>query len=265
MKRISIRHRYEGVCPSIVHANGVANTRLWEIIRDQFFVTAGKFNPVCDHGQQQDWTKELTVLTWNTTDNVGTFERSCKTLGIPAYVMTKKIEVTTPNTRITYPAKILTTIEMLPQVKTKYVMMVDSFDAIMLENPARILEAYLNKPKSGKIVFSAEMGHFPSDSPTKDMEFKRTTNKRCFLNAGFCIGETNHVLQLYQRAKEHGDEWDHRCLLTDQAAIKKAYVSDFWDQIELDYNAQMCLNLYGTKAGELELLYVNNGIRLETV
>lgn len=263
--RIAIRHRCEGVCPSIIHANGVIKTRLWDFISDQFFLTTGQFNPVCDHAQQQEWTKHLTVTTWNTGERVGAFERSCKALGIAAFVMQKPVKVTTPNTRITYPVKINGTVEILPQVKTKYVMMVDSFDAIILDNPARILDAYQHNHEPGKIVFGAEKGHFPSAAPTKEWEYKKTTKKRCFLNAGFCIGETKHVLALYEKAKEIGDNWNYDCLLTDQAAIKVAYMSDFQDQIELDYDARMCLNLYGTKAGELELLYNHNGIRVETV
>lgn len=264
MKRISIRHRYEGVCPSVVHANGVVNTRLWEIIRDQFFAAVGKFNPVCDHGQQQEWANSLTLMTWNTGANMGSFEMSCKALGVQAYVIQKPIKLDRANTRITYPLKVEATLEFIGQVKTEFVMFVDSYDALLLESPARILGCFLHNYKHNDVVFGAEKGRFPK-GVVIDSEIISAKEgvKRPYLNSGFCFGRTKNVAEIYCKAKDVGDSWDYEKngMLTDQGAIKS--VVD--ERVKIDYGSRMCLNLFGTGPGELELLYVNNGIRLETV
>jgi len=264
MNRISIRHRSESVCPSIVHANGVAKTRMWDFIKKQFFLTTGQFSPVSDHAQQQDWTKKLTVLTWNTSGKQGTFEQSCRVLGVPAYAIKGNVKQPNNRTRITYPVKVGLTCDVLKEIKTEFVMLVDSYDALLLDSPARVLDCFLHNFEHNDVVFGAEKGCFPPAVKTKVEEgYVKLGIDRPYLNSGFCIGRTKDVANIYSKAKEVGDSWDYdkNGILTDQGAIKS--VDD--DRVQIDTLSRMCLNLYGTNPGELEILYVNNGIRLETV
>jgi hypothetical protein len=280
MERIAIRNRYDSTTPQAVHANGVADSRIWHIIRDQFFATAGKFSPTSDHAQEQDWQKELTVITWNTGQKPGAMELSCKVLGIPHKTIKADVKNTRPNTRITYPIKIEATVEALPSVQTPYCLFVDSWDLIFLDSPAKLFDTYKRHFGPDKIVFGAERGHFPGKMDTYEAERELAVSgcaegktepgitqriDRPFLNAGFQLGKTADLIELYREAKSIGDSWAFNCLLTDQAVHKKLYASRWGGNIVLDHNCRLVQNLFGVQRGELELLYVNNGLRLETV
>lgn len=266
MKRIAIRNRMESTMPMVIHANGLRDSRVFQFIKDQFFSTAGKFSPTSDHAQQQSWVEKLTVLTWNNTGEPGLFEQSCKVLGVPYKTIRADIKDTRPNTRITYPLKIEATVEVLPQIKTEYVMLVDSFDALLLDSPAKIMDCYLAN-FSGGVVFGAERGHFPAEVKTRDREKAMSGGKdNPFMNSGFCLGKTADVLSVYKLAKETGDGWNfNECMLTDQAAIKTVYARTCEIPIDIDQSCRMCQNLFAVQAGELELMYVDNGLRLEIV
>lgn len=264
MKRIALRNRYESTRPLAVHANGVADSRVWQIIKDQFFATAGKFSPVADHAQDQSWRNNLTLATWNNVPERGVFEQSCKVLGVPVRVFDIKPKSKRPNTRATYPVKIEGTLQILDKIDTPFVLLADSWDLILLDSPGKILETWMHM-ENRPVVFGAERGHFPKDMWTRDSEIKQATHHdRPHLNSGFVIGFTEDVRKVYEAAKRAGDVWPEGQLLTDQAAIKAVYERENYD-ISLDHRCQLVQNLFGVEAGELEIEYIENGLRLETV
>lgn len=269
--RIAIRNRYEGTTPIVLHANGIRDSRLWDLICRQFSDAAGKFSPTADHGMDQSWTDELTVLTWNTGDGQCDLINSCNVLGItPVRVIKVKVPEARPNTRITYPVKIEGTLHALPQINTEWVMMVDAFDAIFLEGPSKALDIAKNSFKDADVIFGAEPGHFPIRVNTQAAEKYDAAGhhgfNRPFLNSGMVLGKTKAVLDVYKAAQAVGESWSDDCLRTDQACLKTVFANGQTDvKIRLDYHSQIFQNLFGVRAGELELLYVQNGFRLEAV
>lgn len=262
MRRIALRNRHESTTPLAVHANGVADSRFAQFIKKEFFATAGKFSPVADHAQDRTWTEKLTIATWNDKPERGLFEQSCRVLGVPYRRFEVEPKTNRPNTRATYPIKIDGTLAILDAIDTEYVLLADSWDMILLDSPGKILHAWLmmNRP----VVFGAERGHFPKDMWTRDSEITQATHSdRPHLNSGFVIGLTSEVRKVYEAAKRAGDVWPEGQLLTDQAALKAVYERKKYD-IALDHRCQLVQNLFGVEAGELEIEYIDNAIRLET-
>ena len=116
--------------PLVVHAQGPhMNKPYWQPIRDKFFAS---------QPQKLTLPKNLTILTWNNGhDSMGVFEKSMAHLGLPCLVLGKGVDEW-----INSKHKPLLTYEALKNIDTEFVMGVDSRDAILLDDPAKILNAF---------------------------------------------------------------------------------------------------------------------------
>jgi len=216
--------------PLVVHAQGPHDNKpYWQPIRDAFFSSPKR---------KIDLPKDLTILTWNNGHAaMGVFEKSMDHLGIPCLVLGKRIEVWQNSKH-----KPLLTYEALKNIKTKYVMGVDSRDAILIDDPSILLCRYLDLFDCD-LVFSADLMNWPNI-----IEFKRFEDDCAkdfqtdykYLNSGAFIGKRDFCLDFFKAASETPPS--PKAPKADQGIFKKIFM-DFYPNVKLDYHCQLFQNI----------------------
>lgn len=128
---------------------------------------------------------DLTIITWNNLEHESILEKSCN-----CHVLGKGI--TNWNNRM----KICLTAEFLENCKSNYVMGIDAFDAIVLDDPIKIL------PIKQKMLFNATNGSFPTMPNIEIFDNSIRNNYYKHLNAGVWIGETTFCLKFFKQAEK---------------------------------------------------------------
>lgn len=139
----------------------------------------------------------VTVLTYNNSGADTPVERSLRHLGVPVRVLGRGI----PASRWRNPAKIALTLKELDAVRTPFVMTVDSFDAVVLEDPSVAVERF-ERGFDCELLYSAEKKSYPDDPALtrfeKALPEARGTPFK-FLNAGAMIGRTGYLKKALAR------------------------------------------------------------------
>lgn len=184
--------------------------------------------------------KNLSIVTCNsgvaarflTTNGyeLGTFENSLNDL--PHYVLgsgckdwsnVKKIDLL---------------IDFLYSIDTKYTLYADSSDAILLGDPAFILDNF--KKMHCKMLFNAEKNFWPPEMEAiKKFEESKSKPPFQYLNAGVWIGETDFCREVFSTAKLQpaGSRPN-----SEQVRIKPLYPI-FYPLIKIDDTCQVFQNL----------------------
>lgn len=267
MPRLMVRNHYESTTPCVIHANGMEKSVFWRTIRKQSEMCGMRL--CCDHGMDQSWTDAMTLVSVNTIGKESALAVSCKQLGLPLLEIRGEQPKPSPGDRVTYELKIKRFANALEQIKTKFVMAVDSFDAIMLESPGRALDVLLKNYGDDAALFGAEKGHFPDYLDTKDAEYakaaKANRERKPYLNSGCIIGSTERLKKIYAKAEEVGENWLQKGGRTDQAILKVIYSDDMVDGMFLDYDSRVVTNLYKVRPGEIDMFWVDGGICMESL
>ncbi len=147
-----------------------------------------------------DVCENLSILTWNSSDNVSILERSLDLFGVNPIVLGKGINEW-KNTD-----KIPLTIKALKSIDTKYVMGVDAYDAVFVRKPSVVLDQFLSL--NSKMIFNATISPFP-DVPSQILLEKELFSDKsifCHLNAGVWIGEIETVIKFWDMVKSVEEE-----------------------------------------------------------
>jgi len=178
-----IRNKKYGTYPSLIHVplrNKTWNN--WANIRSIYFAEP----------KQNIDLKDLTIITWNNSNNKGVFEQSLDHLGLKYLVLGRD----TKNWQNI--VKINLTRNALENITTEYVLGSDSFDSILLNDPAKIIEGFL---KTGlEICYNGGSGnHGLVSSIACENKAYREYDIR-HVAAGTFIGKTKFCKQFFEIA-----------------------------------------------------------------
>ena len=157
----------------------------WDKVVEQLFNS-----PSQNIGPVQD----LTIVTWNTSKSKGILEKSLDHLGIPYRVLGKQF-LNWNNLQ-----KITTLCKEIPSISTKFIMGIDSYDAVVIGDPKYIIERFL---KTGlKLCYNGAIEHYGL-CPTLKIEDKLYPEEQIrHLNGGVFIGYTKFVKEFFHIAQE---------------------------------------------------------------
>lgn len=217
--------------PLVVHAPGpLRHKPHWREIKDAFFSS-----PPARIGAVED----LTIVTWNNgNEAMGILEKSLDHLGVPYVVKGAGVREWV-NSR----DKPLLSYEAACEARTKYVMGVDSRDAIVLGDPHRIVERF-EREFSCEMVFGADKMNWPNVARFKSFEESlpgaRASDFK-YLNGGMWIGRTEFCREFFAaavRTRTVPEAPD-----SEQGILKQLF-QDFYPRVQLDYRCQMFLNVW---------------------
>lgn len=216
--------------PLVVHAQGPhINKPYWKPIRDKFFQAPKR---------QITPQKDLTIITWNNGhEAMGVFEKSMEHLGLSCMVLGKEVE-----TWVNSKHKPLTTYNALKEIKTKYVMGVDSRDAILLDDPTKILERF-KQLFDCELVFSSDLMNWPNIPTFKKFEdacAEGIDTKFKYLNGGIFIGETEFCKAFFKQAVATPPI--DLAPKSEQGILKQVF-QEFYPKVQLDYQCQLFQNI----------------------
>jgi hypothetical protein len=166
--------------PLVVHAPGppVFNP-YWEPLCERFFAT-----PRRHLGARE----RLTVLTWNDGSNgPGILERSLEHLGVPCVVAGRGVRGWMNSVH-----KPLAARQALASIETEFVLGVDSADAILLGDPALLVDRF-ERSFGADLVFAAEKNNSPNAARFRSFEESlpgAASTPFRFLNGGTWLGRT---------------------------------------------------------------------------
>ena len=109
-------------------------------------------------------SEDVTILTWNDRREKGMLEKSLDCLKVKYRVLGKK-----KRTRWRNIQKIGLTCVALERVRTKYVIGIDSFDAICLDGPKEILRRFKNDFECD-LLFNAAISSYKTPDYCREFE-----------------------------------------------------------------------------------------------
>jgi hypothetical protein len=217
--------------PLVVHAPGpLQHKPHWQEIKEAFFSS-----PRLHLGTIAD----LTILTWNNGNQaMGILERSLCHLGVPYVVKGEGI-----SHWINSKHKPLLTYETLNHIETKYVMGVDSRDAIVLGDPRKIVERF-EQSFSCDLVFGADRMNWPNVARFKKFEDSlpgASESDYKYLNGGMWIGRTEFCREFFHAALQ--TECLNEAPDSEQGILKQLFPV-YYPRVQLDYRCEMFQNLW---------------------
>lgn len=216
--------------PVVIHAQGRHSHKpYWKPIKENFFSSpAQKLGAFAD----------LTILTWNNGhEAMGVLEQSLAHLGVPCLITGAGIKDWV-NSR----DKPQLTLEAVNNIQTKYVIGVDSRDAIFINNPHLIVERF-EQEFSCELVFSADRMNYPNQKIFRDFEDSipnASESEFCYLNGGAWIGKTEFCREFFAAAVK--TEPEAEVPEAEQGILKKLF-KEFYPKVQLDYRCSMFQNI----------------------
>ena len=213
-----------GTEPVVIHGQGDELTKpFFNEVRDAFFATPPRFL-----GPRPN----LSLLTWNSRGTPGLLERSLDHLGIPYVVKGRGIADWT-NSR----DKPRLTVEALDECDTDYVLAVDSFDAIVVGDPLRLVADFASFDadlvfNGGKINWPnvAEFKRFEDALPgAQESEFR-------YLNGGAWIGRRDFARRFFAEACETAPAALHP---DSEQGVLKQLLPRHASRVKIDYRCVM--------------------------
>jgi hypothetical protein len=203
---MNIIYKKTGGNPIVLHAPGFTATNFGKA---KLYL---KFNPTWrtmfklwdrTAKRQVDFGKEVTILTINNGAMPGILERSLDKIGVPYVVGGHGV---TP-WKNRYKLEIFS--ELLKQVKTPFVMGLDSYDVLVLDSPAKAVERF--KELDCDMLFNGEKSFYPTYEPSEieyvsekwrlfQMDHAHGDFK--YLNAGAWIGRTLFCTEFFNAAQQ---------------------------------------------------------------
>lgn len=216
--------------PLVVHAQGSHEVKpLWRPIRDAFFSRPSRQVPA---------PKDLTIITCNNGhEAMGILERSLAHLGLSCMVRGQGIH---PWLNSRHKPQVLA--EALRDIQTTYTLYADSRDAILLDDPAVLVERF-EKGFKADLVFGADRMSWPPAREFKKFEDAIPEvggSEFRYLNGGAWIGRTAFCRELFEEATrtpplpEVPD--------SEQGILRKLFQRHH-PRVQLDYRCELFMNI----------------------
>jgi hypothetical protein len=203
---------------------------------------------------------DSTIITWNNNQEKGILAECLDRMGVPYLVLGKGIK----EWKNIY--KVNLTCEALGNIKTKYVMGLDSYDVLLLGSPSEVVRRF--EGFSCEILFNAVSKFYPDchkfeldgerfiTRDWQEFEARISDSYWRYLNGGAWIGKTSFCRKFFadclsRKTEELVDArklplkkgaYHQRVADSEQAVLHWAF-QDFFPQVQLDYNCEIFLNL----------------------
>jgi hypothetical protein len=217
--------------PLVVHAPGpLRHKPHWQEVRDTFFSS-----PPLRIGTVEG----LTIVTWNNGhEAMGVLEKSLDHLGVPYVVKGAGV-----SDWINSKHKPPLTCEALNEAKTKYVMGLDSRDAMVLGDPRLIVQRF-EENFSCDMVFGADIVNWPNLPRFKSYEESLPGAQDSafkYLNGGMWIGKTEFCREFFAAATQ--TEAVAEAPDSEQGILKQLF-QVYYPRVQLDYRCQIFQNYW---------------------
>jgi len=211
--------------PIVLHGQGDDITKpFWGEVRDAFFAT-----PRREIGAAAN----LTIITWNSRDEPGLLERSLDHIGVPCVVMGRGIGDWT-NSR----DKPRLTVEALEAIDTPYVAGIDAFDAIVVDNPSKLLTRF-EEHFDTDLVFNGGKVNWPNVAAFRKYEESlpgASESEFRYLNGGAWIGRTDFCRAFFAEACETEP---HPLHPESEQGLLKQMLPRHVPHVQIDYRCRM--------------------------
>lgn len=202
--------------------------------------------------------KDLTVYVWNSkvkseryeknTKQLGICEKSLEALSIPYVTLGSEYSSKWINLN-----KIQCGFEALNNVKTEYVLMLDSSDIIVFSNIKNSFEEFKNDKHD--VILNADMAHWPKAYPS-DFEDKVGRGLFRYLNSGAILGKSEVLFNIYDDLL-HLDMYSFKgidrqldyCIETDDQIRWKHIYHRYYPAMIVDYYCQYFQTINDINAG----------------
>jgi len=207
--------------------------------------------------QKVEVDDRLTILTWNNLAK-GVLEESLDLAGVP-HVVKGRDRVVWNNLM-----KFRFNLEVIDQVKTEYVMGLDSHDVLFLGKPKDVVDRFSTMDCS--MLFNAETRFYPDlrvDYYQKNKVFQQSISqsKFCYLNAGAWIGRREFCREFWQSCREV-KFWEMvdcsdppKLYSCDQSVIHGVF-NKYHPKVTLDYHCNIFLNVSFVSDDDVSILLV---------
>lgn len=228
--RLQLVNSLFGTCPRVVHAHGHhRNHPHWPPIRTAFFE-----QPPCALPS----SPRLTIITCNNGHPaMGLLERGLERLGLGCRVGGHGID---PWVNARDKPRVIT--DLLGAVETTHVLYADSRDALILDDPDRLVDLFESEFDAA-IVFGADRMSWPPLPRFKRFERSMASGQPGdfhYLNGGMWVGRTDFCRSLFAEAMDTPAP-------AEAPESEQGILRELWlqrpDAITLDYRCRMFQNL----------------------
>lgn len=212
---MKIHNHYYNTYPLIIHNpfEGWNDCKLWDRV------------VICNFGKITI-PENLTLVTWNNSQELGLIEKQLKRNKINYLSLGKDVEWSTNR------MKPLLLIDNFHLIKTKYILCMDCFDVFIVGDLKNILDRFLKK--NAKVLFNATGSIYPNDPSDKKIEDKMCPPPFRYFNSGLFIGEANYIENMLTSI-----DWDCKQQhYSDQFLMRKKY-HDCHPDVQIDWNCEI--------------------------
>ena len=189
---------------------------------------------------------DLTIITWNSKQEQGFLEKCLGKRGIKYVVGYQAVW--------NHFKRIFTTLEMLRNITTKYVLGLDNYDVLLFGSPVEVLERF--KRMGCKMLVNSEVNFFPDggwSSRWKEHEYEKAKTEFKYLNAGVWMGEVDFCINFLEKCATRRMEIDNRMSSgyvikdCDQTIWHRTWYECFRENSDfaLDYHGDIFMDLSG--------------------
>ena len=218
--KLKIRNKITKTFPKIIHCPADNPEKEW--------------NNLCNYFTKKKWNvllpEDVSVITFNNREK-RCLEKNLDSVSLNYHVLGKEIKSWKNTDKITLLKNFLN------KVKTKYVLVLDADDVLIIGDLSNIIRDF--EDQSCEVLFNASNFFYPEneDGFYKKKEENIVDGFFNHLNSGCLIGRTEFVYELYKMASCYKDDVTEKYYYSDQIILKKFYV-DLYPKIKIDH---MCL------------------------
>ena len=221
--------------PVIIHYNGYAKANISE--HHYFDTMQRRF--FSEPSRNIGSVKDLTIVTWNSFQNKSLVERSLEHLGVPHLVLGKDAA----NKPWNHFYKIETLLGAIGSISTKYILGLDAFDVMVLDDPAKVVERFERSFKCD-LLYNASVYEWPKDYHTRQFEENASRTAFRYLNGGIFIGNTEYIKYVLDMAVKLRKEMQVE--LTEQPLLRILYRL-LYPRVQIDSRCAIFQTLKGVK------------------
>ena len=169
---------------------------------------------------------ELTIVTWNNFSYDSPLELQLKKMNIDYVCLGKGLEWFTNRN------KPLTLMQARHLIKTKYVLGLDSFDVIIVQNLEHIITRF--KSLNAKLVYNATATVYPDVLSDKELEKTLAPAPYHFFNSGMFLGEIDYLTEVLEEVDFNDKDYP----TSDQYLLRKLY-HKYYPTIQIDWGCRI--------------------------
>ena len=227
--KLKIKNKITKTFPKILHCPADEPDKEW--------------NELCNYFTKKEWNvflpEEVSIITFNNREKK-CLEKNLDSIGLNYHVLGKEIKLWSNTNKI----RLLS--EFLPNIKTKYVLVMDADDVLVVRELSNLINEF--EEYYCEILFNASNFFYPE---TEDGFYKKKEDEIVndffnHLNSGCFLGKTVFVSELYNMASSYQDEVTKKYHYSDQIIIKKFYV-DLFPKIKIDHKCNIFQIFHSSK------------------